>query len=200
MIARRPRFSFTATLLVAFTVLFAAAMAVAILAYWCAGSAAALAEAEARVARAAADLADRLALALRPAFAEAHLEGLRGAETEGISLRAAPLALLSIEPAALSVAIVERDGTLHAALRADKLAPLFAWPEAALALRHVPPGLADTVVAETWRFLSAEGEELATVLRSRARPTASAPSISPALSSCSRAWSRSHALPSPWTG
>ena len=177
--------SFTLTLLAAFSLVFVTAMALAVVGYERAGARAALAEAERQVAEATASGAARLGFALRLAEGQAALPAARSRLAllgEGAGEEAAGLAaLLSAEPAALSVRLARPDGTLLEAIRAAALPSALAFPGAAIALRHVPPGEPGRLVGESWRFVAADGTVTDEILRAlpREQPPVPDPSGAP---------------------
>jgi len=167
---QRQGLSFTVTLLTAFSVVFAAAMALAVFGYQHAGARAALGEAERRIVAAAEDGAARIRLALRPAEGQALLPAAASRLAlfgpVAVEEAAGLAALLSAEPAALSVGLAGHDGTWVEAVRAAALPPGLAPDAAAIALRHVPAGEPGRSAAETWRFVDRAGDVSDELLRS----------------------------------
>jgi adenylate cyclase len=161
--------SFTVTLLAAFSVVFASAMALAVFGYQRAGSRAALAEAERRIVAAAHEAAARMRLALRPAEAKALLPAAASRVAlfgpVAVEEAAGLAALLSAEPAAVAVGFARPDGAWLEAIRASALPPGLARDGAAIALRQVPPGTAGASVPEIWRFVDRDGAVSDEVLR-----------------------------------
>jgi adenylate cyclase len=166
--SRLTRFSFTVTILTAFSSVFVAGLAASMLGYMEAGNAAALGAARIRLAQAAEIAAARAAtligsvVALTTTLAETAPWGHRPDRP------AAPLlAALTSQPELMGAAVVTPDGGLRqvvriAALPAGRLPP---WPEGtAWALREDPPGSA----VSHWRFAAASGAVLAEAATPRA--------------------------------
>lgn len=173
MTAGPPRtLSFTVTLLTAFSLVFASAMALAVFGYQRAGSDAALAEAERQIVTVAGAAAARIRLALRPAEGQALLPAAasRLAVFGAVDVEEAAglAALLSAEPAATAIGLARPDGVRLEAIRASALPPGFAPEGAETALRQVPAGSRGASAMETWRFIDREGRASDEILRALA--------------------------------
>jgi len=169
MTRRRSQFSFTITILAAFSLVFAAGMALVVLGFMRAGSQAALADAEIRLADAARLVAAQTRALIRPVVTQANvLPAFRPLATADMARQgdlAALLALLEAEPQVQAVEVGLADGTLHHVLRTASLPAEMQRPGTSFALRSVPAGRPGETVTEHWRFLDASGATVAQTAR-----------------------------------
>lgn len=163
---RRPLLSFTITIMAAFSLVFALAMALVVVGFVRTGSQAALTDAEVRLADAARLVAAQTRALIRPVVTQANVlpafrplaTGARGQPGDLTAL----LALLAAEPQVQAVAVGLPDGWLQHVLRAAALPPELQRPNVAFALRSVPPGEG---AVEEWLYLDADGTILSRIER-----------------------------------